>query len=148
MIRILLDTNVIIDYASQREPFFADADKIFDCILDNKISAYVSASAVTDIFYILKRENSKEDTLSFLKELLNVVNILTVDKNVIISALYSGWNDFEDAVQAHISIENNIDVVITRNTKDFKCLNEVNVLTPADFLDRWLSNKFSLMRIL
>ncbi|GHT62966.1 twitching motility protein PilT [Bacteroidia bacterium] len=134
MTKALIDTNVIIDYASKRQPFFANADKIIDAIIDNKLSAYISASTVTDIFYILKRENSQEKTLDFIKGLLTIIDVFSVDKQIIINALYSGWTDFEDAVQAEVSFENNVDIIITRNIKDFNKLKSIRVLTPTEFL--------------
>jgi len=74
------------------------------------------------------------DAFKYLKELLRTVDVLNVDKNTIINALYLGWADFEDAVQSQVAIGNNIDTIVTRNTKDFQKIGNVEILTPKDFI--------------
>jgi len=132
--KVLIDTNVILDFVLNRVPFAADATAIFQHIEQQTFSAVVSASAVTDIFYLLQKE--KVDAFAFLKDFLTAVDVLGVDKSIIMYALYSGWTDFEDAVQAQVAIENNIDAVITRNTKDYRRLKEIQVLTPTGLLQK------------
>jgi len=132
--RVLIDTNVILDFVLNRVPFASDAATIFQHIELQTFSAVVSASAVTDIFYLLQKE--KVDAIAFLKDFLSAVDVLGVDKTIIMYALYSGWTDFEDAVQAQVAIENNIDVVITRNTKDYSKLKDIQVLTPTKLLQK------------
>ena len=93
---------------------------------------YISAMSATNIFYVLHR--AKLDAFDYLKKLLKIVDVLEVDKDIIITALYSGWNDFEDAVQSNVAIENSMDVIITRNTKDFQQIKKMKVLTPKEFI--------------
>ena len=133
MIKALIDTNIIIDIALQREPFYLDAIQVFNKINEQKISAFISASAITDIFYILKKSNGKDKTLAFLKELLEVIDVASVNKSNILHALYSGWNDFEDAVQAQVAIENGFEIIITRNPQDYRNSQTLQALTPRDF---------------
>ena len=135
MIKVLLDTNVILDIALKRPQFYEDAAAVFQKMFENKITGYISASSVTDIFYILKR--AKIDAFTHLKRLLKIVDILNVDKGIILFALYSGWFDFEDAVQAQIAVENEMDIIITRNTKDYQKTQTVKVFTPRVFIE-WL----------
>jgi len=132
--RILIDTNVILDFVLNRAPFADDAATLFQHIERQALFAVVSASAVTDIFYLLQKE--KVDAVAFLKDFLSAVDVMGVDKAIIMYALYSGWTDFEDAVQAQVAIENSIDAVITRNTKDYRRLKEIQVLTPTELLQK------------
>ena len=132
--RVLIDTNVVLDFVLNRTPFADDAATLFQHIEQQTFSAVVSASAITDIFYLLKKE--KVDAVAFLKDFLSVVDVLGVDKTIIMYALHSGWADFEDAVQAQVAIENNIDAIITRNIKDFSRLKEIQVLTPTELLQK------------
>ena len=132
--RVLVDTNVIIDFVLNRAPFADEATILFQHIEQQTFSAVVSASAVTDIFYLLKKE--KVDAIAFLKDFLSVVDVLGVDKTIIMYALHSGWTDFEDAVQAQVAIENNIDAIVTRNTKDYSQLKEIQVFTPIELLQK------------
>jgi len=132
MIKALLDTNVVLDIALARPLFCDDASEIFLKINESKMLGYVSATSVTDIFYVLHR--AKIDAIGYLKKFLKIVDVLEVDKDLIITALYSGWTDFEDAVQMQVAIENEMDVIITRNTKDFQNTKQIKVLTPKDFI--------------
>jgi len=135
MKRVLIDTNIIIDIAKRSELFFEHSSKVFELAVEKEIEAYVSASAVTDIFYILQKENGKINTIQFLKELFDYIDILNVDKEVILNALDSDWKDFEDAVQGSVATKNHLDIIVTRNTKDFAKINDVKVFTPLELLD-------------
>jgi predicted nucleic acid-binding protein len=132
--KVLLDTNVILDFAMKRYPFYPDSIAVFKILGKQKISAYISASIATDIVYILSKKFNKEQALLFLRELINNVEIAGVDKKTINNALSSGWADFEDAVQAQVAIENDMDMIITRNSKDFREMKTVKVLTPQEFI--------------
>jgi predicted nucleic acid-binding protein len=136
MMRILLDTNIVIDFASKRENFYEKSKKIFSLAVQQKYKAYLTATTVTDIFYILKKENGRERTIGFLKEIFQIVDVLGIDKTIIMGALYSGWADFEDAVQVQAATQNLIDAIVTRNTKDFKKLENIRILTPSELLEQ------------
>jgi predicted nucleic acid-binding protein len=135
MIKVLIDTNVIIDIALKRQPFYQDAAKIFKKISEQKLRGYISATIATDVFYLLRKDSGKEKALDFLLELVEIIDIIGVDQRTIINALYSGWDDFEDAVQAQSAIENEIDIIITRNKKDYQPIGQIQILTPADFIE-------------
>jgi predicted nucleic acid-binding protein len=132
--RILLDTNIVIDFASGREGFYEESKEIFSLAAQQKCKAYLTATTVTDIFYILKKENGREQTIGFLKEIFQIVDVLGIDREVIMRALYSEWNDFEDAVQAQAATGNLIDAIVTRNTKDFEKSENIRILTPSELL--------------
>jgi len=134
MIKILLDTNVIIDFASKRPGFYEESKNVLSLAMRNKCKAYLTATIVTDIFYILKKENGVTHTINYLKEILLFIDIIGVDKNIVIDALYSGWKDFEDAVQAQTAIANDINAIVTRNVKDYRQLTTIKVLTPTEFI--------------
>ena len=132
MIKALLDTNIVLDIALARPLFYKEASEVFLLINEKKVQGYISATTITDIFYVLNRANI--DAISYLKKLLKIVDVLEVNKDIIITALYSGWTDFEDAIQSQVATENQIDVIITRNTKDYKKAKKVRVVTPNEFI--------------
>ena len=134
MIKALIDTNVIIDFFLEREPFYGNAETIFRKINDKKVEGYISASTVTDMFYLLQKAKGNLDAVNYISELIQTIEILGVDKQTIINALLFNWTDFEDAVQAQVAIENEISVIITRNTKDFQKIKKIKVLTPKEFI--------------
>jgi predicted nucleic acid-binding protein len=132
--KVLFDTNIILDIALMRTPFCEDAIKIFKHINTGILYGYLSATTVTDIFFFLRKEHGKENALNFLRELVRVIDVISIDRKIIHNALKTNWNDFEDAVQAQAALENDIDVIITRNTKDYKLIRDVKVLSPSNFL--------------
>ena len=74
--KVLIDTNIILDYALIRQPFYDLADRIFVLVEQKQIEAYVSASTFTDLFYILRKPRGKEWTLNFLQALARVCHQL------------------------------------------------------------------------
>lgn len=133
MIKVLLDTNIILDIALKRPHFYDNAARIFKKIDEGKTRAFVLASAITDIFYILQKESGKEKALHFLMKLIQVIDVAGVDRKVIVDTLASGRNDFEDAVQICAAQRNDIDIIVTRNTKDYE-RSKMKIFSPADFL--------------
>ena len=134
MTKALLDTNVILDIALKRPHFYNAAADIFNQVYHGKVQAFVSASAITDIFYILRKDGGKEKALHFLSKLVQIIDIAAVDQSIIVAALALEWNDFEDAVQVCATQNNGIEILVTRNTKDYGQSN-LKIFSPADFLE-------------
>lgn len=132
--KILLDTNVIIDIALQREPFYSTSAEMLLASSEGGIICCITTTIVTDIYYIVKKFKGIDFAVDFIKSLLSFVDVIDVNKSIILSALYSNWKDFEDAVQGYSAILNGIDIIITRNKADYEQLKEVKVLTTEEFL--------------
>ncbi|GHT67967.1 twitching motility protein PilT [Bacteroidia bacterium] len=135
MMKVLIDTNIIMDIALERSPFYNHAIILFQKIHDKQLQGSISASTVTDIFYLVQREKGRQTATCFLKKLIKVIDIIGVDKDTIVNALQLEWNDFEDAVQAQVALENEIDIIITRNAKDFQEIKNIKVFSPVDFIN-------------
>jgi len=133
MTKVLFDSNIILDIALKRESFFEDAFKLFRLIDEKKIIGSITASTITDIYYISKREKGHTESMNFIKGLIEVVEVIGIDKDVIFKALTLGMQDFEDAIQTCAAELNEIEVIITRNIKDFTNTS-LKILTPREFL--------------
>ncbi|MCL1793506.1 MAG: PIN domain-containing protein [Oscillospiraceae bacterium] len=130
----LIDTNVILDFMLRREPYYENAAKINILSEKGYISAYISASAVTDIFYIAKKElRSRDAAVALIKSLLKTIRIASVTENSIHEALDLNWDDFEDCVQYVAGRSVSADYVITRNPNDFAD-SQIYVISPDEFL--------------
>lgn len=134
MEKILIDTDVILDFFFDRKPFSDDASQILSLCELNKIQGYVTPVIISNIYYLLRQTAKHEKVIENLKQLLTFIEVLIMDKNIIIQALNSPFKDFEDALQNYTA-ENNIDIkiIITRNIKDFKKSN-LGVITPENYL--------------
>jgi len=134
MKRLLLDTNIILDIALKREPHFELSSKIFELIDKKRIIGYITASTVTDIYYISRKEKGNEIAIEFISNLIEIVDVIGVDKSIIIKALKSNIKDFEDAVQVSAAENYEIEIIVTRNKSDF--LNSgLEILTPKELID-------------
>ena len=133
MIKVLFDTNIILDIALEREPFFQDTRTAFEEIDSGLITGFVTATTLTDIYYITKKEIGHNKALEFIQNLIEVVDVAGVDRSVIEYALVSGFKDFEDAVQEFSSQRNAIEIIVTRNVTDFK-ESALKIFTPQQFV--------------
>jgi predicted nucleic acid-binding protein len=134
-VKVLLDTNVILDYALERKPWFVDSEQILYLSEQKQIAAYVSASTISDIYYILRKIKGKELALKFIRNLINVCYVAKVDNNIIAMALDANFQDFEDAIQYSVAVINQLDTLVTRNIKDFN-ISKPKVLTPNQFIKK------------
>lgn len=121
--KLLLDTNIVIDYLAEREPFYPDARLLMIAGRMGEFDLWISSSQVTDLIYILS-EGSKRSllpsTLEQLRGLRTFVNVCTVSDREIDGMLPSTWNDPEDALLFEIALRHQVDVLVTRNQKDFE----------------------------
>lgn len=133
--KLFFDTNVILDLILKRELFFDDIDKILAISeTDNRIKLYVSSLTIVNANYIACRFASKERVLESLKLLRLVFEILEVSVKEIDHALYSNFNDFEDAVQHYTALKMKCDYIITRDLNDFRN-SKIPILSPPEFLN-------------
>jgi predicted nucleic acid-binding protein len=132
--KVFVDTNVILDIFLNREPFFDNSQKIVLKITGKNFIPFISSSSVTDIYYICKKSDMEKDViLEKLKKVLKTFEVLLIDKGSISDAILSDMKDFEDAVQLMACKKEKIDLIITRNKKDFE--NEwIEVQTPEEYL--------------
>ena len=134
MKKILIDTDVILDFFLDREPFSENAANILALCERKLIVGYVTPVIISNIYYLLSQKAKQEKVIEKLKLLLSILEILVIDKNSIIVALNSDFKDFEDDLQNYAAeINGEISLIITRNTKDYK-KSELGVMSPEDFL--------------
>ena len=131
--KVLIDTNVVLDVLINNAVFFANSKKIFDFAEQKRITGFITASAVTDIFYIAQRKLGKKTIKEAIKKLLKVFYPATVTDNNIYQALDLEWEDFEDSVQYIVGDGLSVDYIVTRNTKDFAS-SSIPAVTPEQLI--------------
>jgi len=134
MTNILLDTNIILDIALKRQPFFESSSKIFLMMDQNILSSYVTATTITDIYYIARKEKSRNIAREFIINLVSIVDVLGVDQYVIHEALQRDMKDFEDAIQVSAADLRDIKSIVTRNPRDFNNCG-LEVYTPDELIE-------------
>ena len=129
---IFMDTNVVIDFLADRQPFSLYAARLFDLVITGKVAVYISAVSYNNIYYILRRSLANKTTIKLLADLAEMTEIVDVTKVVIKQSLASDFNDYEDAIQYYCALSvPQVDFIVTRNTKDFK-KSVLPVLTPEE----------------
>ena len=134
--RVLIDTNIVLDFLLQREPFVKDTELIFQAIDAGQIVGYVTATTLTDIFYISRKHTrSVEQARQAVLETLTAMVICPVNRAVLESAFNSGLADFEDAVQIFCAVDQELDAILTRDTQGFLS-SSVPVLSTQELLQQ------------
>lgn len=134
--KLLIDTNVVLDVLLNREPFCNEAAKVLNLSDRAEVKEYISASAITDIYYIAYRQlRDKTIVRNMIKTLLSIVSIAGVTEREIIEALEIEWSDFEDSVQYAVASLNEMDGIVTRNAADYKRA-ELSVWSPEQIVKK------------
>lgn len=132
--KVLIDTNVIIDALSSREPWKESAETIFIMAANRIMDICITASSATDIYYLIKKHlHSTEQAKQVMGKLYSLLGILAVSETECVDALASAICDYEDAVIERVSVRANIDYIITRNVKDYQD-GAVKPILPDDFI--------------
>jgi predicted nucleic acid-binding protein len=133
MKNLFLDTNIILDLLAYRMPFYTEAAKLFSLADKKKLRLSISSLCLADAHYILSRQNPETEVRKILRQFKVLVNVLPLDDKITDLALNSDYKDFEDAIQYFTAIENEQDLIITRNQPDFK-ESKIPVMTAGEFI--------------
>ncbi len=134
MDRLLVDTNIVLDLLAKREKFFSEAQVLFTLSDKKQVKLYVSSLTFANTYYILSQKMKLSNARKTLRQFKILVEVLPMDDKIIDLSLESDFKDFEDAIQYHTAIENELDIIITRNLKDFKN-SKIPVITAKDYIE-------------
>jgi predicted nucleic acid-binding protein len=133
--KVLLDTNVVLDLMLEREPWRAEAEAIAQAGADGHLQAHVCASSITDIYYISRKIAGAERARIVVRTCLDRLQVVSVTRDLLDAADRRGVSDFEDDVQIECAVVAGLDAIVTRNPQDFAS-SPILVLTPAELLAR------------
>jgi predicted nucleic acid-binding protein len=134
MDKVLIDTDVLLDFFFDRKPFSKFSTEILNLCEENKLSGFTTPVVISNVYYLLRKTAKHDIIVEKIKQLLSIIEIIKMDKNAVINALNSDFKDFKDALQNFSAIDNGyIRIILTRNIKDFKT-SELAILTPEIYL--------------
>jgi len=133
MKKLLLDTNIVLDLLAHRMPFYTEAAILFSLADKKKIKLSISALCLADVNYILSKQKPEREVRKILRKFKVLVNVLPFDDKISDLALNSEFRDFEDAIQYLTALENDQDLIITRNQSDFR-ESKIPVMTAGEFI--------------
>ena len=133
MKKALLDTNIVLDLIARREPFYEEAAELFSMGDRNKIRLSLSSLSLANTHYVLSKFRSQQEASEILRSFKVLVQVLSFDDKITDLALNSNFKDFEDAVQYFTAIENNQELIVTRNMSGFR-ESKIPVMTAHEFI--------------
>ena len=131
--KILFDTNVILDVLLDREPFSSTAAKLFSKVETGEITGYVCATTITTLHYLTRKVVGDDSALEEINKLMMLFEIAQVNRAVLDAALTSGFKDFEDAVVHQSGVYKETQGIVTRDPAGFK-KSKINVYSPEELL--------------
>ncbi len=133
MKKVFVDSDIILDLLAKRDPHYIHSSKLFTLIDKKEITAFTSPLIFANLHYLLRKLTSNISALKYLRKLKTLINILPTDEKVIEQALNSEFRDFEDAIQYFTAVNNGINVLLTRNKRDYK-KSKIPILTAEEFI--------------
>ena len=132
--KVLIDTNVLLDYILMREPYYKEARDIVHLCEKGKIRECIAAHSITNMFFILRKDYCVKERREILTNICNIFQVEGITKHKLLSALSNEtFLDFEDCLQMECAKECDAQQIITRNIDDF-CKSEIKAILPGDFL--------------
>ena len=132
--KVLIDTNVLLDYIANRAPYANAAEQIIILCRDNIIDGCIAAHSMMNIFYILRKNMTVSERKDILFYLSQIAEIIGIDKQKILNSIGNDdFSDFEDCLQAECAKSFSADWIVTRNIKDFEN-SAIKAVTPDEFL--------------
>ncbi len=131
---LFVDSDVVIDYFTDREPFANPASELFELNEQGDVIIYLSAVSINNIYYIVRRFLGHKKALEVIETLIEMTEIIGTTKKEINQALKNSFSDFEDSIQYSSALQiKDLDAIITRNVKEYRN-SSISVMTPLNFL--------------
>lgn len=132
--KILIDTNVLLDYLLTREPFYKEAKEVVRTCTEGDIKGCIAAHSISNMFYILRKDYNVEERREILTNLCIIFDIEGIDKVKLLSGLHNeDFYDFEDCLQMECAKEYGAEYIVTRNIDDYRA-SEIKAILPGDYL--------------
>jgi predicted nucleic acid-binding protein len=132
--KVFVDSDVVIDFFTDREPHANPASELFELNEQGIIKMYISAVSINNIYYIVRRFLGHKKTIEVVETLIEMTEIIGTTKNEIVQALKNDFSDYEDSVQYSSALNiKDLKTIITRNTKEYRN-SSIAVMTPLNFL--------------
>lgn len=133
--RILIDTNVLLDYLLERDSYFDDAKKIFLLCTEGKVKGCIAAHSISNMFFILRKDYSAKERREVLTNLCSIFDVEGINKAKLMSGLANEeFSDFEDCLQMECAKSYGADYIVTRNVDDY-AKSEIKAIMPKEYLE-------------
>ena len=131
--KVFIDTDIVLDVALAREPFFSASKIVLAMAENNIIIGNISSNCIANIYYILRKTGGDSNARKFISNIVKYITVITIDHQNVLEALKSKFSDFEDGLQHYSAVENQCEYIITRNIEDYKN-SKIKVVLPEEFI--------------
>ncbi len=132
--KILIDTNVLLDYLLEREPFFEDAKKVISSCTEGNTKGCIAAHSISNMFFILRKDYTANERREILSNLCTIFDVEGIDKEKLLSGLANEeFSDFEDCLQMECAKSYGAEYIVTRNVSDYS-ISEIKAILPSEYL--------------
>ena len=132
--KILIDTNVLLDYLLEREPFFEDAKKVILSCAEGNTKGCIAAHSISNMFFILRKDYTQKERRKILFNLCTIFDVEGIDKVKLLSGLANeDFSDFEDCLQMECAKSYGADYIVTRNVSDYS-ISDIKAILPSEYL--------------
>ncbi|OGV34716.1 MAG: hypothetical protein A2020_00255 [Lentisphaerae bacterium GWF2_45_14] len=133
MMKIFIDTNVLLDVLAERRPFYDASAEIISLFEKDQAEGFISAMSFNNTHYILRKRIGKNRAIKAMRTLLDTFHVVSLDEKILNRTIDADFGDFEDGIQFFSAIRSSADYLITRNVKDFPH-RDIPILAPEEFL--------------
>ena len=130
--KVLFDTNVVLDILFAREPFYISAARLVEKIVRGEMIGYLCATTITTIYYLASKSKSIKQAEHEIQKLLSIFDIAPVNRGVLENALHLKFSDFEDAVIYEAGFQIGVEAIVSRDKKGFKKSTRVPIYEPME----------------
>lgn len=131
--KVLVDTNAILDVLTKREPFYVDSAKAWTFVEEEIVEGYISAISVNNLYYIVNKLNGRKPAELFVDRILEDFNVIALTKDILKQARTVDNKDYEDLIQYFSALHEGCDAIVTRNKRDFPHLG-LELITPSELV--------------
>jgi len=135
---VLIDTNVVLDWLLEREPFSQQAKQIMEACIRRKFFGFLASHTLLNIFYIVRKHKTVQERKEIILMLCDKFTVVGINEEMIVSAVKNdAWADLEDGLQMQCALDSGVDCIVTRDPKGFES-SKIKIFSPASFIDTFL----------
>lgn len=130
---VFIDTNVLIDVLSKRDPFYKSSAQVWSWAEKGAIHGLISVISFNNVYYVVRKLRNRRTAERMMILMRDAFDIVALDKQILGQAIDAGFKDFEDAIQYMSAVHAEADCLVSRNPKDFP-LKDLSVISPEEFV--------------
>lgn len=133
--KILIYTNILLDYLLEREPFFENAKEVILTCTEGNTKGCIAAHSISNMFFILRRDYDAKERKEVLKNLCMIFDVEGIDKTKLLLGLENeDFSDFEDCLQMECAKSYGAEYIVTRNVSDYS-VSDIKAILPSEYLE-------------